>query len=89
VPVDRVARRWCARHGRRLLRFVAAVRAGALLPPELTTMFFIPQVRPDEDVTYGFGLEFTGADRWKDGCWDGASGIVKHYGDHGIDAVGC
>jgi hypothetical protein len=44
-------------------------------------------VRHDEDVTYGFGLEFTGADWWKDGCWDGASGIVKHYGDHGIDAV--
>ena len=70
-----------------LLRFVAAVRAGNLLTPELTTMFFTPQVRHDEHVEYGFGLEFTGADWWKDGEWDGASGIVKHYGDHGIDAV--
>ena len=70
-----------------LLRFVAALRAGVLLKPEQTTMFFTPQVRHDEDVRYGFGLEFSGADWWKDGCWDGASGIVKHYGDHGVDAV--
>jgi CubicO group peptidase (beta-lactamase class C family) len=70
-----------------LLRFVAAARAGVLLPPELTTTFFTPQVRHDDQVMYGFGLEFAGADWWKEGCWDGAGGIVKHYGDHDIDAV--
>lgn len=70
-----------------LLRFVAAVRAGVLLPPELTTQFLTPQVRHDEEVEYGFGLEFKGPDWWKDGCWDGAGGIVRHYGARGIDAV--
>ena len=70
-----------------LLRFVAAARGGVLLPAELTTLFLTPQVRHDDDVHYGFGLEFKGPDWWKEGCWDGAGGIVKHYGDHGIDAV--
>ncbi len=70
-----------------LLRFVAAVRTGVLLPPELTTLFLTPQVRHDDEVEYGFGLEFRGADSWKEGCWDGASGIVKHYGGDGTDAV--
>lgn len=70
-----------------LLRFVAAVRAGVLLPPELTTLFLTPQVRHDDEVEYGFGLEFKGRDWWKEGCWDGAGGIVMHYGDHGIDAA--
>ena len=70
-----------------LLRFIDAVRNGVLLPPDLTTSFFAPQVRHDDEVEYGFGLEFAGPDWWKDGCWDGASGMVKHYGHHGIDAV--
>ena len=70
-----------------LLRFVDAVRADVLLPPELTRMFLTPQVRHDEEVEYGFGLEFAGADWWKEGCYDGAGGIVKHYGGPGIDAV--
>jgi CubicO group peptidase (beta-lactamase class C family) len=70
-----------------LLRFVAAVRDGALLPRGLTTLFFTPQVRHDDEVEYGFGLEFGGLDWWKEGCWDGAGGIVKHYGGHAVDAV--
>ena len=70
-----------------LLRFLAAVRSGVLLPPDLTTLFLTPQVRHDENVEYGFGLEFTGPDWWKEGCYDGASGIARHYGRSGIDAV--
>lgn len=70
-----------------LLRFLAAVRRGALLPPDLTTLFLTPQVRHDDEVEYGFGLEFTGPDWWKEGCYDGASGIAMHYGRSGIDAV--
>jgi CubicO group peptidase (beta-lactamase class C family) len=70
-----------------LLRFVAAVRAGVLLPAELTTLFLTPQVRHDDEVEYGFGLEFKGSNWSKEGCWDGAGGIVRHYGDIGIDAV--
>ncbi len=70
-----------------LLRFVAAVRRGALLPPELTTLFLTPQVRHDDEVQYGFGLEFKGPVWWKEGCWGGAGGIVTHYGEHGIDAA--
>jgi CubicO group peptidase (beta-lactamase class C family) len=70
-----------------LLRFVAALRAGVLLPAELTTLFFTPQVRHDRDEQYGFGLQFRGADWWKEGCWDGAGGIIRHYGDHAVDAA--
>lgn len=70
-----------------LLRFVSALRDGVLLPADLTTLFLTPQVRHDDRVEYGLGLEFAGADWWKEGCYDGASGIVKHYGEHGVDAV--
>jgi hypothetical protein len=70
-----------------LLRFVDAVRSGVLLPPELTRLFFTPQVRHRDHELYGFGLAFSGTDCSKEGCWDGASGKVMHYGDPGIDAV--
>lgn len=70
-----------------LLAFVAAVQDGVLLPPDLTSLFFTPQVHHHGEVHYGFGLEFAGRDWWKEGCYDGASGIVKHYGDPGVDAV--
>jgi CubicO group peptidase (beta-lactamase class C family) len=70
-----------------LLRFVAALRAGVLLPAALTTLFFTPQVRHDREVEYGFGLQFTGPDWWKEGCWDGAGGFIRHYGEHGVDAA--
>jgi hypothetical protein len=33
------------------------------------------------------GLQFTAADWWKEGCWDGAGGIVRHYGQGGVDAA--
>ena len=70
-----------------LLRFAAAVRGGLLLPPDLTTLFLTPQVRHDDEVHYGFGLEFDETDWWKDGCWDGASAMLVHFGVPGIDAV--
>jgi CubicO group peptidase (beta-lactamase class C family) len=70
-----------------LLRFAAALRGGVLLPPELTALFFTPQVRHDGEVHYGFGLEFQGGDWWKEGCYDGASGILGHFGARGIDVV--
>lgn len=70
-----------------LLRFAAALRAGVLLPPDLTTLFFTPQVRHDDKVHYGFGLEFDETDWWKEGCWDGASAILMHLGVPGVDAV--
>lgn len=70
-----------------LLRFVNAVRDGRLLPPDLTTLFLTPQVRHDEEIDYGFGLEFQNRDWWKEGCYDGASGIVQHYGEPGVDVA--
>ncbi|CUR55665.1 Penicillin-binding protein, beta-lactamase class C [metagenome] len=70
-----------------LLQFVAALRGGRLLTPALTTAYLTPQVPHDDEVDYGFGLQFKGPDWWKEGCYDGASGVVTHYGAHGIDAV--
>lgn len=81
-----------------LLAFVAALREGRLLSPPTTTAFLTPQAVHDtrEDgsaVHYGFGLEFdVGADgqvRWwsKDGVNAGASGLVRHYPDRGVDLV--
>ena len=81
-----------------LLTFVAAVRSGALLSPETTAAFLTPQVVHDtrEDgsaMHHGFGLEFDVAPdgtvrSWsKDGVNAGASGIVRHYPDRGVDVV--
>ncbi len=70
-----------------LIRFIEATRAGELLPADLTRLFFTPQVRHDEETEYGFGLAFRGRDWWKRGSNAGVSGIVKHYGEHGVDAV--
>jgi CubicO group peptidase (beta-lactamase class C family) len=70
-----------------LIRFIEATRAGELLPPDLTRLFFTPQVHHDEEVEYGFGLAFRGSDWWKRGSNAGVSGIVKHYGEHVADAV--
>jgi len=74
-----------------LLRFIRAVRGGELLDAEYTEEFFIPQVEHDEETLYGLGLEFDinddGSVRsyYKDGINVGASGIVRHYLEEGVD----
>ncbi len=76
-----------------LARFLAAVRGGELLDAEYTEEFFVPQVEHDEETMYGFGLEFdmnedgTVRSYYKDGVNVGASGIVRHYLDEGLDIV--
>lgn len=78
-----------------LVRFIQAVRAGELLDAEFTEEFFTPQVEHDggmgEITFYGFGLEFDmnedGSVRsyYKEGINAGASGIIRHYLDDGLD----
>lgn len=76
-----------------LVRFLQAVRNGELLDAEYTEEFFVPQVEHDEETMYGFGLEFDmnedGSVRsyYKDGVTVGASGIVRHYVEEGLDVV--
>lgn len=70
-----------------LVRFFEAVRSHTLLGPEWTARFLSPQVRHDEDTEYGFGLEFIDSGYYKDGINAGASGVLIHYREHGIDAV--
>jgi CubicO group peptidase (beta-lactamase class C family) len=76
-----------------LLRFLDAARGGELLGREFTEEFFLPQVEHDEDVFYGFGLEFDldddgGVRSWyKEGINGGASGIVRSYPDAEVDLV--
>jgi len=76
-----------------LVRFIQAVRGGELLNAEFTTEFLLPQVEHDEETWYGFGLEFdmnedgTVRSYYKDGINNGASGIVRHYLDEGLDVV--
>ncbi len=74
-----------------LVRFLQAVRGGELLDAEFTEEFFVPQVEHDELTSYGFGLEFDleedGSVRsyYTDGINVGASGIIRHYVDAGLD----
>lgn len=76
-----------------LVRFIQAVRGGELLNAEFTTEFLLPQVEHDEETWYGFGLEFdmnedgTVRSYYKDGINNGASGIVRHYLEEGLDVV--
>jgi CubicO group peptidase (beta-lactamase class C family) len=76
-----------------LLRFADAVRGGELLGPELTEEFFLPQVEHDDDVFYGFGLEFevdedgTVRSWYKEGINAGASGILRSYPGAEVDLV--
>ena len=76
-----------------LVRFIQAVRDGELMNPEYTAEFLLPQVEHDEATWYGFGLEFdmnedgTVRSYYKDGINNGASGIVRHYLDEGLDIV--
>lgn len=62
-----------------LHRFVQAVRRGLLLPADLTRLFLTPQVEIDAKTRQGFGLEFDAASWGKEGCSEGASGIVRHH----------
>jgi CubicO group peptidase (beta-lactamase class C family) len=76
-----------------LVRFLQAVRDGELLSAELTEEFFTPQIEHDESTMYGFGLEFdlneNGSVRsyYSDGVSAGASGILRHYREDGLDVV--
>ena len=76
-----------------LVRFLQAVRNGELLDNEYTEEFFVPQVEHDEETMYGLGFEFDlnedGSVRsnYKDGVSAGASGIVRHYLEEGLDVV--
>ncbi len=62
-----------------LHRFVQAVRRDVLLPADLTKLFLTPQVEIDAETRQGFGLEFDAAWWGKEGCSEGASGIVRHH----------
>jgi CubicO group peptidase (beta-lactamase class C family) len=76
-----------------LVRFIQAVRNGELLNAEYTEEFLTPQVEHDEETWYGFGLEFdmnedgTVRSYYKDGINNGASAIVRHYLEEGLDIV--
>jgi CubicO group peptidase (beta-lactamase class C family) len=80
-----------------LVRFAQAVRAGRLLPAELTEQFLTPQVlhheRDDWAVWYGFGLEFiigengTVRNYCKGGANAGVSGVVRYYPIDQLDVV--
>lgn len=74
-----------------LVRFMQAVRGGELLDAEFTEEFFVPQVEHDPGTWYGLGLEFdmnedgTVRSYYKEGINVGASGIIRHYVDAGLD----
>jgi len=76
-----------------LVRFIQAVRGGELLNAEYTEEFFTPQVEHDEETWYGFGLEFdmnedgTVRSYYKDGINTGASAIIRHYLEDGLDVA--
>jgi len=70
-----------------LLVFLDALRDGVLLPADLTALFFEPQVPRSSDSEQGFGLEFTSEGWWKEGCSEGASGILQHHVRPGTDSV--
>jgi CubicO group peptidase (beta-lactamase class C family) len=76
-----------------LVKFIQALRGGALLNAEFTEEFFVPQVEHDEATWYGLGLEFDlnddGSVRsyYKEGINPGASGILRHYLDERLDVV--
>jgi CubicO group peptidase (beta-lactamase class C family) len=77
-----------------LVRFMQAVRAGSLLPDELTADFLTPQVlhhaSDAHEVHYGFGLEFMVVDgvvrsMYKEGVNTGASAFAAYYPHRGLD----
>lgn len=70
-----------------LLRFLKALRQSELLSPDLTDMFFRPQIRHKNGLWFGFGLEFDGSDYGKDGVNAGVSARLGHYAAAGVDAA--
>lgn len=77
-----------------LVRFLQAVRGGALLPPDLTEEFLTPQVlhhvTDSAEIHYGFGLGFRTVDGvlrsyYKEGVNTGASAFVEHHPVLGVD----
>ena len=70
-----------------LLIFLDAVRTGQLLTPELTEEFLTPQVARDEQVRFGFGLEFRRSTLYKEGSNAGVSALLTRYGNADVDAV--
>ena len=70
-----------------LLIFLDAVRGGQLLTPKLTEEFLTPQVARDEQVRFGFGLEFRRSTLYKEGSNAGVSALLTRYGNADVDAV--
>jgi CubicO group peptidase (beta-lactamase class C family) len=78
-------------------RFLRQVKAGALLSTQLTTAFFTPQAfyRTQEDwkLMYGYGMKFAVDEAGKvlfaekEGIYDGASAVIRHYPDQDINIV--
>lgn len=77
-----------------LTRFMAAIRGGDLLGPEMTAMFLAPQHQHHVDeygsLFYGFGLEFSFHPSGplmfyeKEGINAGTSAVIRHYPDSGV-----
>jgi CubicO group peptidase (beta-lactamase class C family) len=77
--------------------FLRKVKAGTLLSPQSTAAFFTPQVlhhtQEDWKHMYGYGMEFAvaGAGKvlfaQKEGIYDGASAVIRHYPDQDINVV--
>nr|WP_294695106.1 serine hydrolase domain-containing protein [uncultured Friedmanniella sp.] len=70
-----------------LLIFLDAVRGGRLLTPKLTEMFLTPQVARDDQVHFGFGLEFRRSTLYKEGSNAGVSALLTRYDNADVDAV--
>ena len=69
-----------------LLIFLDAVRGGQFLTPELTPEL-TPQVAWDDQVRFGFGLEFRRSTLYKEGSNAGVSALLTPYGNADVDAV--
>ena len=78
-------------------RFLRRVKAGKLLSAQMTTAFFTPQAFYRERVEwrhmYGYGIEFAVTEAGqvlfaqKEGIYDGASAVIRHYPDQDINVV--
>ena len=78
-------------------RFLREVKAGTLLSPQATAAFFTPQVLHHSQESwkhmYGYGMEFAVAEAGKvlfaqkEGIYDGASAVIRHYPDQDINVV--
>ena len=72
-----------------LFAFLAALRSGVLLSADSTEAFFQPQLPAPEGARFrqGFGLEFKEDRWWKEGCSEGASGVLQHFVAADVDLV--